>query len=124
MGKRCFVFLRDGRILNLSRGCTILDAAFKIHTEVGMHMLYPEVNGVKVGPSYPLQNGDRVNIVTSAQATPRREWLQHAWLRSTRGKLTTYFRKLQRDTSNMVDLAAAMATAATVTTAASSLRLF
>lgn len=124
LGQRCFVFLRDGRILNLSRGCTVLDAAFKIHTEVGMHMLYPEVNGCQVDPSYKLQNGDRVNIETSPQARPKTSWLAHAWLRSTRVKLSAYFRKQLRDQSNQVDLAAAVATAATVTAAASSLRFF
>ena len=38
LGTRVFVFLRDGKILNLSRGATVIDAAFQIHTEVGQHL--------------------------------------------------------------------------------------
>lgn len=112
LGKRCFVFLRDGKILNLSRGCTALDAAFKIHTEVGLHMLYPVVNGNKVNPYYTLQNGDRVSIITSAEACPKPEWLSYCWLRSTRNKLAAHFRKLAKGNSGIVDLGIALATAA------------
>lgn len=117
LGKRCFVFLRDGTILNLSRGCTALDAAFKIHSEVGLHMLYPEINDKKVAPFYELQNGDRVNIVIDNDAVPQREWLAYAFLRSTRNKLSGYFRKQTKEKDRAVDLAAALATAATAAAA-------
>lgn len=113
LGERCFVFLRDHKVLNLSRGCTVLDAAFKIHTEVGIHMLYPEVNGKLVPPFYKLRNGDRVNIITSPTSKPKREWLEQCFLRSTRSKLSNYFRKREE----VVDWAAAFATAATAAAA-------
>jgi GTP pyrophosphokinase len=45
LGKRVFVFLRNGKILNLARGSTALDAAFQIHTEVGLNMHGVEING-------------------------------------------------------------------------------
>ena len=38
LGKRVFVFLRNGKILNLARGATAVDAAFQIHTEVGLNV--------------------------------------------------------------------------------------
>ena len=38
LGKRVFVFLRNGKILNLARGTTAVDAAFQIHTEVGLNV--------------------------------------------------------------------------------------
>eukprot|EP00930_Biecheleria_cincta_P047039 TRINITY_DN32541_c0_g1_i1.p1 TRINITY_DN32541_c0_g1~~TRINITY_DN32541_c0_g1_i1.p1 ORF type:complete len:668 (+),score=110.59 TRINITY_DN32541_c0_g1_i1:40-2004(+) len=114
LGERCYVFLRDHKILNLSRGCTVLDAAFKIHTEVGIHMRYPEVNGQLVPLFYKLENGDRVNIVTCPSSRPKREWLQQCFLRSTRSKLSAYFRKKQE---TVVDLAAVWATAATAVAA-------
>lgn len=117
LGKRCFVFLRDGTILNLSRGCTALDAAFKIHSEVGLHMLYPVINDKKVAPFYELQNGDRVNIVTDEDAVPQREWLAYAFLRTTRNKLSAFFRKTTKDKETAVDFAAALATAATAAAA-------
>ena len=65
LGKRVFVFLRDGKILNLSRGTTVIDAAFAIHTEVGLNMAAATINGQSVPLSYELQNGDVVSIITS-----------------------------------------------------------
>lgn len=114
LGKRCFVFLRDGRILNLSRGCTALDAAFKIHTEVGMRMQHAVVNDVIVDPSYVLQNGDKINIVTLPYARPRKEWIDCVWLRSTRNKLQAYFRKQDMAEQEELDVAAAVATVGTL----------
>ncbi|CAE8625471.1 unnamed protein product, partial [Polarella glacialis] len=117
LGARCFVFLRDGQILNISRGCTVLDAAFKIHTEVGMHMLYAMVNGKKVAPTTTLQNGDEINIITSSEASPKVAWLDYVYLRSTRSKLAQHFRKEDRTSDSMVDVAALLATAATTAVA-------
>jgi len=114
LGKRCFVFLRDGRILNLSRGCTALDAAFKIHTEVGMRMQHAVVNDVIVDPSYVLQNGDKINIVTLPYARPSREWIHCVWLRSTRNKLQAFFRKQDNAEREELDVAAAVATVSTL----------
>ena len=48
LGKRVFVFLRNGKILNLARGATAIDAAFQIHTEVGLSMHGVEINGKRV----------------------------------------------------------------------------
>ena len=48
LGKRVFVFLRNGKILNLARGATVIDAAFQIHTEVGLMMHGAHINGKPV----------------------------------------------------------------------------
>ena len=48
LGRRVFVFLRNGKILNLARGATAVDAAFQIHTEVGLQMHGVEINGKPV----------------------------------------------------------------------------
>jgi len=48
LGRRVFVFLRNGKILNLARGATAVDAAFQIHTEVGLSMHGVEINGKPV----------------------------------------------------------------------------
>lgn len=116
LGTRCYVFLRNGRILNLSRGCTVLDAAFSISSEVGMHMMHPEVNGGKVSPSYQLQNGDRINIITSPEGRPDWEWLDHAFLRSTKNSLLNYFWQQRRDRENRASLRGIAGGAATFAT--------
>ena len=78
LGKRVFVFLRDGKILNLSRGATVIDAAFQIHTEVGMRMCGVEINGEPAALSYELRNGDMVSVLTSPDARPETEWMRFA----------------------------------------------
>lgn len=115
LGKRCYVFMRNGKILNLSRGCTAIDAAFKISSEVGLHMCFPIVNGAQVQPSYTLQNGDHINIVTSPDTSPQWQWLDHAWLRSTQNKLIAHLRTRLQNNENMNgmrDFAGMMATTA------------
>uniref|UniRef100_A0A7S3KZY2 Putative GTP diphosphokinase RSH1, chloroplastic n=1 Tax=Amphora coffeiformis TaxID=265554 RepID=A0A7S3KZY2_9STRA len=96
LGKRVFVFLRNGKILNLSRGATTIDAAFQIHTEVGLNMHGVEINGKPVPFSYELQNGDVVNILTG-EGRPATDWMRYAKSRSTRSKLRAYFRAKQKE---------------------------
>jgi RelA/SpoT family (p)ppGpp synthetase len=91
LGKRVFVFLRNGKILNLARGTTAIDAAFQIHTEIGLQMHGVEINGKPVPLSYVLKNGDVVSIL-SGKGKPDTDWMQHAKSRSTRSKLRAYFR--------------------------------
>mmetsp|Transcript_12324 Transcript_12324/g.29259 ORF Transcript_12324/g.29259 Transcript_12324/m.29259 type:complete len:1100 (-) Transcript_12324:1413-4712(-) len=96
LGKRVFVFLRNGKILNLARGATAIDAAFQIHTEVGLNMHGVEINGKPVPISYELQNGDVVSILTG-EGRPSTDWLRYAKSRSTRSKLRSYFRLKQKE---------------------------
>jgi len=96
LGRRVFVFLRNGKILNLARGATAVDAAFQIHTEVGLQMHGVEINGKPVPISYKLKNGDVVSILTG-EGRPTTEWMRFAKSRSTRSKLRAYFRSKQHD---------------------------
>lgn len=96
LGKRVFVFLRNGKILNLARGATAIDAAFQIHTEVGLNMHGVEINGKRVPISYELQNGDVVSILTG-EGKPETDWMRFAKSRSTRSKLRSYFRSQQKE---------------------------
>jgi len=96
LGKRVFVFLRDGKILNLLRGATIIDAAFAIHTEVGLQMKAAEINGLQKPLSYELINGDVVSILTDPESRPSLDWMRFSRARSTRAKLRSYFRVQQR----------------------------
>jgi (p)ppGpp synthase/HD superfamily hydrolase len=96
LGKRVFVFLRNGKILNLSRGATAIDAAFQIHTAIGLTMHGVEINGKPVPLSYELRNGDVVSILTG-KGKPATDWMRYAKSRSTRSKLRAYFRARQKE---------------------------
>jgi len=101
LGKRVFIFLRNGKILNLPHGATVIDAAFQIHTEVGIQMYSAQINGSPVPFSYQLKNGDVVSILTDAyKGRPQTDWMRYAKIRSTRSKLRKFFRtKLNESTS-------------------------
>lgn len=71
-----FVFLRNGKILNLARGATAIDTAFQIHPEIGLNMYGVEINGKHVPFSYVLRNGDVVSILTG-KGKPQEFWMQH-----------------------------------------------
>lgn len=96
LGKRVFVFLRNGKILNLARGASAIDAAFQIHTEIGLTMHGVEINGKPVPFSYELRNGDVVSILTG-KGKPATDWMRYAKSRSTRSKLRAYFRTRQKE---------------------------
>ena len=96
LGKRVFVFLRNGKILNLAKGATVIDAAFQIHTEVGLTMHGVEINGKPVPFAYELNNGDVVSVLTG-KGKPATDWMRFAKIRSTRSKLRSYFRRKQKE---------------------------
>jgi len=96
LGKRAFVFLRNGKILNLAKGATVIDAAFQIRTDVGLKMEGVEINGKPVPFSYELNNGDVISVLTG-NGRPHTEWMKYATIRSTRSKLRSYFRQQQQE---------------------------
>jgi guanosine-3',5'-bis(diphosphate) 3'-pyrophosphohydrolase len=70
----CFTPKGQGR--TLTKGATALDFAYRIHTEVGDHCTAARVNGQLVPLRYQLQAGDTVEIITTEEQRPAREWLK------------------------------------------------
>jgi len=70
-----YVFTPKGKVITLPLGTSALDFAFKIHTEIGYRAAKVRING-KLAPLKTILNtGDIVEIITSPETTPRREWL-------------------------------------------------
>tara|TARA_R110001592_G_scaffold363248_6_gene682402 strand:+ start:103664 stop:105889 length:2226 start_codon:yes stop_codon:yes gene_type:complete len=85
---RVYVFTPQGDVVNLAHGATPLDFAYHVHTEVGHRCRGAKVNGSIVPLTYTLSTGERVEILTSREGTPKRDWLQpgHGYLRTSRAR--------------------------------------
>lgn len=70
-----FVFTPNGDVHKLAKGATVLDFAFHIHSRLGLTCVGARVSGKNVKINYQLHSGDTVEIITSPQQTPKRDWL-------------------------------------------------
>ncbi len=94
-----FVFTPRGDLKELPQGASILDFAFAIHTDVGLHCSGAKVNG-KIAPlATKLNNGDTVTIVTTQQQTPSSYWLDIVKTTKASSKIRSWFRKTTLDQS-------------------------
>ncbi len=97
-----YCFTPAGDIIELPRGATPIDFAYRIHTEVGHHTVGATVNGQQVDLKYELNNAQIVEIRTSKTVKgPRRDWLQlengYVKTASAREKIRQWFRRQERD---------------------------
>lgn len=85
---RVYVFTPQGDVVNLAHGATPLDFAYHVHTEVGHRCRGAKVNGSIAPLTYTLQTGERVEILTSKEGSPKRDWLQPGlgYLRTSRAR--------------------------------------
>lgn len=91
---RIFVFTPKGDVIDLPDGSTPLDFAFKIHESIGSHAQMAKVNNKISKLSYNLKNGDIVEIVTSKNQQPKREWLDWTKTQSASKKIRAFLRGL------------------------------
>lgn len=85
--EKIFVFTPDGDLKELPRGSSILDFAYEIHTRVGDQCNEARVNNKIVPIRYELQNGDKVEIITSKNQSPKLDWLQFVKTTKARNKI-------------------------------------
>ncbi len=98
---RVYVFTPQGRILDLASGATALDFAYHVHTDVGHRCRGAKVDGKIVPLTTALQTGQQVEVLTTKQPAPSRDWLnQHlGYLKTTRArsKVRHWFRAQDHD---------------------------
>ena len=97
LNNNIYCFTPMGDVIELPRGATPIDFAYKIHTKVGETMVGAIVNDVAVSFDYELQDNDIVKINTNKSATPSREWLNIVKSTQTRNKIKNYFTKNERE---------------------------
>ena len=97
-GDEVFVFTPQGDVVNLPAGSTPIDFAYNIHSAVGNHMMGATVNGRMVPFNTSLQNGDIVQILTSASAKgPSRDWLNIVKSPQARSKIRQWIKREKRE---------------------------
>ncbi len=88
-----YCFTPNGEVKNLPAGSTPIDFAYSVHSAVGNRMIGARVNGRLVTIEYEIQNGDRIEILTSQNAKgPSRDWLKLVKSTQARNKINQWFR--------------------------------
>ena len=94
-----FVFSPKGDLYALARGSSVLDFAFKVHSGLGSQCVGAKVNGKQVSIRHLVRNGDTVDIMTSSNQTPRREWLKFVKTSKAKNRIRSYLKRQQRERS-------------------------
>ena len=74
--ERIFVYTPAGHVVDLTRGATPLDFAYRVHTEVGHRCREALVNGRPVSLNSRLETGQQVEVLTAEEGGPQRRWLE------------------------------------------------
>jgi guanosine-3',5'-bis(diphosphate) 3'-pyrophosphohydrolase len=94
-----FVFTPKGDVKSLPRGATPVDFAYAIHSDVGGRCVGAKVNGKIVPLRYKLKNGDMVEVLTSPQAHPSKDWLTFVKTSRAQQRIRNFIKQQQRDKS-------------------------
>ena len=92
-----YVYSPKGDVLELPKGATPVDFAYRIHSHVGDTMTGAIVNGNIVPIDTELKNDDVVNIKTNNNSTPKKEWLNFVKTSQAKNKIKAFFSKLDRE---------------------------
>jgi guanosine-3',5'-bis(diphosphate) 3'-pyrophosphohydrolase len=94
-----FVFTPKGDVRSLPRGATPVDFAYAIHSDVGNRCVGAKVNGKIVPLRYKLKNGDTVEVLTSPQQHPSKDWLTFVKTSRAQQRIRGFIKQQQRDKS-------------------------
>ena len=93
-----YVFTPKGDVIELPKGSTPVDFAYKVHTKIGDSMVGALVNNQIVPLNYELQDSDVIKINTSKLSSgPSEDWLSFVKLNSTKSKIKSFFSKTRKD---------------------------
>ncbi len=98
---RVYVFTPDGHAIDLPKGATPLDFAYRVHTQIGHNCRGAKINGRIVPLTYSLHTGEQVEIITSKNGAPSRDWLNpnlgYITTSRARAKIVHWFKLQDRE---------------------------
>ena len=97
LNNNIYCFTPKGDVIELPKGASPIDFAYKIHTKVGETMVGAIVNNNIVPLNYELKDNDIVKINTNKNSTPSKEWVNMVKSTATRNKIKAFFTKNDRD---------------------------
>ncbi len=101
-GDEVYVFTPQGDVIELPKDACPIDLAYSIHSNIGDHCSGARVNGMMVPLRYQLRNGDTVEIITSPNQKPNKDWLTLVKTSGARTKIRHRLRKEQRDKAQVL----------------------
>jgi GTP pyrophosphokinase len=94
-----YVFTPKSRIMAMPRGATVVDFAYAIHSNVGDHAVSAKVNNEQVALRTEVRNGDVVEVITDASASPNPAWLGYVRTARARSKIRQNLRTMAQTDS-------------------------
>jgi GTP pyrophosphokinase len=94
-----YIFTPKGAVRQFPIGATPIDFAYSIHSDVGNHCVGAKVNSKIVPLRYELRNGDTVEILTSPNQKPSKDWLKFVKTSRAKTKIRQWFTAEEREKS-------------------------
>jgi GTP pyrophosphokinase len=94
-----YIFTPKGEVKQFPVGATPIDFAYGIHSDVGNHCVGAKVNGKIVPLKYEFRSGDTVEIMTSPNQKPSKDWLKSVKTARAKTKIRQWFKTEEREKS-------------------------
>jgi GTP pyrophosphokinase len=91
-----YAFTPKGKVITLPLGGSVLDFAFKVHTEIGLHAAGAIINGRVVPLKAILRTGDIVEVITAPEKAPRRSWLNMVFTSGARHQIKRWLNQQEK----------------------------
>ncbi len=87
-----YVYTVRGDIIELPKGSTVIDFAYKVHSDIGNHLSKAYINGKEVKLFHKLNNKDRIMLLHNSKSHPHKSWLDHVITSKAKRNIKDYLK--------------------------------